>query len=275
MAKRAQPQIAPDLIDKGLPTGIFSASQYSTFKKCGEAYQRRYIKKVASATNGSMFRGTLVHAGAEAAHVHMIENKAIPALEQMKAVISDEFDRESKDVDWGEEKSGEVKDAALSSYTLYHRTALPTINPVAAEKHFAAKVGIVPVQGYIDMIDFVRGPTLAGVEDPGTMVVMDMKTSTTSWSQSKLDKDPQFTLYSVVEHTPFVRVENLVQLKAGPKLVRLSASKDAATRRALIEDMEESVDLIKKGIFPKAPIDSWACTEDWCPYWKECRGRKW
>lgn len=250
-----------------LPTGVFSISQYNLFKKCGEAYKRRYVDKIKSPGSPDSFKGTLVHKGAEKTHLSIINNKTIPSLEEIKAVMSDEYDRNTE-----LELTPNIKDDALRLYALYHRNVVPRLNPIAAEKHFNVMLeGEIPIQGYIDLLEEKK----ENEDDPGYIVVVDIKTSGASWSQKDLDKDPQFTLYSLVERTPFVRVENLVQLKTGPKLTTLKATRKIEDQKILIEDLFETVDLIKKGIFPKAAIESWGCNAQWCAYWSDCRGKAW
>jgi RecB family exonuclease len=139
------------------------------------------------------------------------------------------------------------------------------------EALFLKKVGVVPVVGYIDLIEKV-GPEIPSESAPFRRVVVDTKTGKQAWSQDDLDRDPQFTLYSLVTGIPDVRVDSLAFLKAGPSYSFKTGSRNAHSQRVLVEDYEETVDLIKRGIFPKAPIDSWACAEKWCPHWNRCRG---
>jgi hypothetical protein len=102
---------------------------------------------------------------------------------------------------------------------------------------------------------------------------VDLKTSSSKWTAADVEKDTQLTLYSIVYSTPFVRIDNLVPLKAGPAFHRLEARRDLQAKKILIEDLEETTDLIKAGVFPKTQIDSWACSQKWCGYWSLCRGK--
>lgn len=274
--------VVPDAMkDPGLPTGVFSYSQYSTYKKCGEFYRRQYIEGHKLPMNPAMLQGILVHVGAEEAHLTLIATRNPPSLEIVQAVIKAKFDTESKNVaDWGKDTPEDVLANALKLYEVYHHHGLPKIRPLWAEKPFAMMIGTVPMQGYIDLVDQVAGPMepLEEGKDPPTTtpmltLVADMKTSAQSWSQADADKDPQFTLYSIVENVDTIRVDNLVSVKAGPKLVQLTAKRDAHAKAVFIQDLEETVDLVKRRIFPKTAIDNWACTEKWCGYWTLCRGR--
>ena len=271
--KRSLPVLPDDFIDSKLPRGTFSHSQYSTWKKCGKAYEFKYVLGVDTPPSLNMFRGTAVHAGAEASHLHMIEHKTVPGLEEMRSKVSDAFDDGKDQVqNWEDTSPGALKDDALRLYTKYHQDNLPQLRPVAAEEGFAVKVGAVPVTGYIDLVERRGGFGPSADNDPLTIV--DLKTSSAKWSASEVALDTQLTLYSLVKRTPLVRIDNLVTLKAGPAFHRFESTRDGVQQRVLQDDLEETADFIRQGVFPKTTIDSWACTEKWCGYWSRCRGRK-
>jgi len=280
--RKKQYAVVPDSMrDPGLPTGVFSYSQYSTYKKCGEFYRRQYVEGHKLPQNPAMLQGILVHVGAEEAHLTVIATGRPPELKTVFEVMDAKFQLEAPNVaEWGEDKPEALLARAKSIYEVYHTQGLPKIRPLWAEKPFAMMIGTVPMQGYIDLVDKMLAPTAPleeGKEIPETQamltVVVDMKTSTASWSQNDIDKDPQFTLYSIVENVDTVRVDNLVSVKAGPKLVQLMAKRDARAKAVFIQDLEETADLVKRRIFPKTSIDNWACTEKWCGYYKLCRGK--
>lgn len=270
---RKLPIIPDGFKDPGLPSGTFSHSQYSKFKTCAKAYEFSYVQGIKLPPAVAMFRGTVVHAGAEAAHDFMIENKALPALEAMRSAVSDRFDKGKEEVqDWDSEQPGAVKDVSLKLYEKYHVENLPKLRPLAAEEGFVARVGTVPMTGYIDLVEQSSGFGAPSPADP--LVIADLKTSNSKWSAGDVEKDTQLTLYSIVRKANLVRIDNLVPLKNGPAFHRLESSRNSRDQRVFIEDLEETVDLVKRGIFPKTTIDSWACTEKWCGYWGQCRGRK-
>lgn len=271
--KKSLPLFPDNFVDPKLPKGTFSHSQYSHWRKCGKSYEFRYVQGLEAPASANMFRGTAVHAGAEAAHRHMIEHKTLPALEDMRSKVSDAFDAGQEQVaDWDGEKPGTVKDLAIKLYEKYHTENLPQLRPVAAEEGFAVKVGTVPMTGYIDLVERSAGFGKPTDEDP--LVIADLKTSSSKWSAMEVEKDTQLTLYSIVKKTPLVRIDNLVTLKSGPAFHRFESKRDASRQRVLQEDLEETAEFIRQGVFPKTAIDSWACSSKWCAYWQQCRGRK-
>jgi len=271
--KKSLPVFPPDFADPKLPKGTFSHSQYSKWKTCAKSYEFRYVQGLDTPASVNMFRGTAVHAGAEAAHLHMIEHKAVPALEEMRAKVSDAFEAGKAQIqDWEGEQPGAVKDLSLKLYEKYHVENLPKLRPVAAEEGFAVKVGTVPVTGYIDLVERHSGFGQPSDNDP--LLVADLKTSSAKWSAGDVEKDTQLTLYSIVKTTPFVRIDNLVTLKSGPAFHRFESNRSTDQQRVFQEDFEETAEFVRRGVFPKAPIDSWACSSKWCGYWSMCRGRK-
>jgi hypothetical protein len=277
----------PDFTDPRLPKGRFSHSQYSKYKNCARAYEFRYVQGLRGAAHGMMFKGLRIHQGAEFALNAKIRDRAfvltdpadiqrhaVSALREAEALVADAFDEKKDEVtDWGEDATaGRAKDSTLQAYQAFHLGAVPKADPIAVEKAFATWVGNVPMIGYIDLIDRVK--MFDDKDDPGVEVVADLKYSGASWSQADIDKDPQFTLYALVEKNAAVRVDNLVSLKKGPVFKQLTSVRTDHDKRILTEDIEETVDLIGRGIFPKTSIDSWACSERWCDYWGQCRGKK-
>ncbi len=278
MANNRRPQLVPpEKLDPKLPKGTFSYSQYGLYQRCPKAYEFAYIKNLKLPPAGPQYKGIVIHRGVEEAHRAVILNGAVPKLAQSQAVVADAFEEGKEEVaSWDDDiNEGRAKDAAIRGYTAYHLSALPKVNPVAAEQPFVFYLDSMPVTGYIDLIDRkVERIEGTDVDDPGTLIVADLKVSKASWSQADLDKDPQFTLYSRVTGITTVRVDNLVQLKNGPEFKQKTAKRDGRTHLILLEHMAETAALIKAGVFPKTSIDHWSCSENFCGYWKLCRGRK-
>lgn len=271
--KKSLPVFPPDFADPKLPKGTFSHSQYSKWKTCAKAYEFRYVQGLDTPASVNMFRGTAVHAGAEAAHEFKIGHKLVPVLEAMQEEVANAFEKGKDEVqDWEGEQQGAVKDSAIRLYAKYHHENLPKLRPVAAEEGFAVRIGTVPLTGFIDLVEQTAGFGTPKADDPVTIV--DLKTSSAKWSASDVEKDTQLTLYSMIRRTPLVRIDNLVALKGGPAFHRLESTRSVDQQRVFLEDLEETAEFVRRGVFPKAPIDSWACSEKWCGYWGMCRGRK-
>jgi hypothetical protein len=261
-------------LDEALPQGYFSSSQYNCYKKCGHQYELSYCKKLKLPPSAAMFKGQALHLGAETVLRFVKENGKIPPIELGKEAIVRLFSKSAEqEVVWDEEETeGKAKDDTIAAYYSYYMSLLPNLHPLEIEQCFIKRIGVVPTVGYIDLIDQVPcGKTFQG---PLRNVICDLKYTKQTWSQDKLDKDPQFTLYSIATGIPFVRVDNIVRKAKGLEVSQKEAIKKPQEQKILVEDYEETVALIKKGVFPKAPIDSWQCSSDWCGYWNRCRGKE-
>lgn len=269
----------PDFLDPGLPKGVLSPSQFGMYKNCPRQYEYAYVKGLRRPPGISMLKGTAIHKGAEVVHRHTINTGERMSMEAAIQEVSDEFDNGLENVEKDPEVNvGEVKDRTLSNFRVYYVQAVPLIRPVAAEKTFATKIGTVPIRGVIDLIDRVPGEVVLGVDDPDNPplveVVSDLKTTTKKWADQKVDFSVQMTIYSLVEHTPRVRIDLLVDQKSGTKYLPIRSTRSNREKQVIVEDIEEMASLVKKGIFPRCLPDSWVCTPRFCGYYAECRGPK-
>jgi hypothetical protein len=266
----------PGFSDPKLPKGVFSYSQYNAYKLCGEAYRRKYLEK--KPWNGNVFtvRGKAIHSGIEHALREKMANRAVTLEEGLDAVRKD-YDESSLQVeDWGETNPKELKGKVEELYKVWHRLALPVLNPRGVEVGFAAKVGDVPMTGYIDLITEDPAINVAGavkhVDMPTKFVIHDTKTSEKSWSEDQVLKNPQLTLYSMVSGSPYVAIDLLLLVKQ-PTFKIMTATRGRQEAAVLTEDINDVAAAIKRGDFPKTQIDNWACGPR-CQYWSECRGKK-
>lgn len=273
--------VPADFRDPKLPRGVFSYSQYTAFKICAQAYAYNYVHGVVKPSYASTVRGNSVHKGLEFAIRVFLKEGRWPSILEVREAVSKEFEERSQEVEnWGEFKPDKVKDEALKLYDVLHNQMLPKIKPLAAEKGFAVKFGGVPVVGWIDLIDEVPSIQVPGMAKeaqalaPTMKVTVDLKTVEKKWSDNDLHKNPQLTLYSFVEGTPLVRVDQLIMYKKGFEYVPANSTRTKEDADVLAEDMNEVVDLVHKGIFPKCQIDNWACNVQHCSFWTMCRGKK-
>lgn len=267
--------------DPKLPKGLFSHSQYMSWKICGKAYEFKYVLGISTPNYPTTSRGSAVHKGIEKALERKLEKKPLMPLEEAVAVVSDEFERHAEGVlDWGEMNIGKMKDESIALYKAFHEAALPRINPVAIEKGFAKKFGDVPLVGWIDLIDEQPAMEIPGLDAeamelaPKKRITVDFKTSASKWSEKDVRLDTQLTLYSEVEGTPHVRVDQLIPYKKGAQYVRGCGERTPLDVQILEEDMNGVADFVRRGIFPMTTIDNWACNKEHCSFYELCRGRQ-
>ena len=268
----------PDgFLDDDLPKGALSPSSFNMYRRCSMQYNYAYVLGLRKPPNIGMFKGTLVHKGAETVHKHTIEHKSLISVDDALSTISDSFDEGKDDVeDWEGIAPGVIKDAALKGFRVYYAQAVPKINPLAAEKSFAIKIGGVPVRGFIDLIDSVPGEYSLGDDPeqppPLVEVVADLKNTKKVWAQQKIDYEPQLTFYAIAEDTENVRADFLLDQKSGTKYLPKRALRTVNEKRILTEDVMLVADLIKQGIFSRCDPTGWNCTPRFCGYYDMCRG---
>lgn len=267
-------------LDPKLPKGFFSNSQYNSWLICGKAYEFKYVQQISTPDYASTSRGNAVHAGVEYVLKAKMAGSAF-TVDEGKEVVSRTFEEKAKGVlDWGGEEPGKVKDLSIQLFNAYAIYALPKINPVAIEKGFAKRVGDVPMVGWIDLLDEQPAIPVAGMapEDvalaPKRIVTADLKTGKAKWSEKEVALDPQLTLYSHIEGTPDVRIDQLIAHKKAPTFIQAESTRTPKDAEVLIEHVNEVAEFVKKGVFPKTTIDNWACNKDHCSFYHLCRGKK-
>lgn len=271
-----------DLYSEALPRGYLSVSQVMQYTKCGEAYRRRYVLEQTIPSNSFMVQGRGVHKAAEHLHLSMIGGNPISS-EAMTQVYSDLHDHEMEGAEIKDEGAeadpGHIKDIGILLTRKYHRIALgngadsktglalPAVKPVAAEQVFRVRVkpensDPIPFVGVIDLVE----------EDS----ISDLKTKKKAASQNEADNSLQLSLYAHVTGKPTVRLDQLVKPSKtmGARFIRTVSSRTDQEVQHALDVVAEVAQDIATGRFRRTNPENWWCTEKWCPYWKDCRGRK-
>ena len=271
-------------LDEKLPSKAFSYSQYTAYKICARAYEYKYIEKAEMPNYAPLVRGVAVHAGIE----HMLRKKMageVGSLEEALAVAEDRFEEAAQTViDWGPDEDDsptdpeKIKNQVRDMIRVFAQEGYSKINPIGIEEGFAKLVGGVPMIGFIDLIDLQPAIDITGMSAkdailvPKKTVIVDFKTTTKVWGKTQLRKNPQLTLYCDVKGTPHARVDLLVNTKK-VKFVQAETERTPTDIAVLTEDLQETTDLIKKGVFAKCAVDSWCCDPKHCSWWDKCRGK--
>jgi hypothetical protein len=235
------------------------------YRRCARQYEYRYIKNIKQPPGIAMTQGSAIHKGAEVTHRHTIEHGVPLPLEQATASVADTFENMSQMIeDWGEDFPGPIKDRTVQHFRTYYVSATPLIKPKAVEYAFASKVGTVPMVGFIDLID----------EANDVEVVSDLKFTGKKWIEQKLRHETQLTLYAHITGISRVRIDFLLDYKAGAKYVPIRSERTPDDAKLLEEDIQATVEYIKRGVFPRCDPTEWVCSERFCGYYQKCRGPK-
>jgi hypothetical protein len=290
------PDLEPDLIDM-LPRGYLSPSQVAMFLKCPHSWELAYVHGKPKKTVARMFQGIFVHNAVETVLRERLVQGKLPPMDAAFAAFSDSFDKSKNLIeDWEDESEGAVKDTGIKCTKAYYTEAAVDAHPIAVEKTFSVVIKSsdgkvrLPILGRIDSIqvqahseqeymDIREKVAAAGDEASVTKPkrVHDLKVTTDKWSQSDLDNDLQFAIYSGVEHVPDVQVDQIVKGRAKEprpryeKLTTVMSSRQVDHAVKVVEGVAKSIGL---GHFPMTDPGNWWCSGKWCSMWAHCRGKQ-
>jgi len=284
-----------------LPKKYMSYSQVSMYLRCPRQFYFRYVCDEKRPPGSAMSLGTGTHAAVEMTHHHLVDH-AVPApTEDLLDHFSDSFEAAIEDVEaetWEKDgvTPGSLKDMGARLVRLYNTQWAPSVRPQVLdvngkevrgiEKKFEVDVAGVPMLGFIDLIDTNDASLTTsdaeravlqqqGTDVPEAMrtVVSDFKTRAKSASQTDLDNDMQLTLYSFAMKIPAVRLDLLLKQKV-PKFRRVSSSRQTADHLWLKEVVHGVATAVTAGVFPPCDPLAWVCSERWCGFYADCRGKK-
>lgn len=253
-----------DLGDSG---DYLSASRITKYQTCPEAFRRTYVEGKRSPPNARMAEGKTVHSLVELALNIKKSEGRMPTSEEVLDHTDTLFGAAFGDV---EDLSSSAKDKWRTSsqklYGLWHKELGPSIVPLEIEKRIELPIAGVKVVGFIDLIDGAHG----------CESVVDLKIA----KRGKTDRDAknslQLGIYSYATQIYDVGFDSLVRDPDKPKdpVVKLARASLTPGDHSWVEEVVSSTaDAVAAGVYPKASLDSWLCSERWCGHWDECRGK--
>lgn len=244
-----------------------SYSSISMFLDCPEAWRRKYIAKEPTKSSPALVFGSAFHNTIETA---VAEGKS-DLLSIWKAKWPAAL--EGQDVYWGADNPEQHFNEGVR--LLSNKTIQEEISKIKPgkdeygpqiERRVELQVpGVpVPVIGYIDII----------LED-GTPA--DLKTSKTSWSDSKASDSLQSLFYLAALNQAGVKInwkfKHLIFVKTKePKFQTLEHAHKPGELFFLFEVVKQVWNAIEKETFPLNP-GSWKCSPAYCDFFANCRGK--
>ena len=252
-----------------------SPSQVSTYTKCGEQYRRRYIENDIIRPSISLSKGRSVHKGSEynfkqkiASHLDLKRDEIVDY-----AVSNFESEKEKEGLLFTlEERSrgetivvGETKDSVADLTGLYAREVAPKYQPAGVEEEVYTDLpsSSHDLKGYIDLRTVDRK-------------ILDLKTSTKSWNQARVDTDFSFTFYSMNYRAKYgedpdeVIVENLVDSGKTLKSLEFVTHRGDADYEPAINRLNRVLSGINAGVYAPANDGAWWCDPRYCGYHSTC-----
>jgi len=235
-------------------------STLSMALRCGEQFRRRYLQEEIIPPSIAAARGTGLHKANEVNLRQKVRTKVDLPASDLRDAARDSYTRSLRNgvflpkADHGAKASlvNEGLNQCLALTDLYRREVAPEIVPIEVEREFIIDIGLVHKR------------------------VDDLKTSTRSWADGKINSEIQPVFYSMAhEHEfktrPEFRYHILIALKKEPKRQVQARVCTDADYRALIARLEMFLKMLKAGVFLPAEIGSWVCSPKWCGYWTTCR----
>jgi hypothetical protein len=173
-----------------------SASSIRMLATCPEQFRRVYLKGERQRPGAALVWGSADHYAHEQNFSQKIESHTDISSDDVKLAFAEGFDRKVADeggedeVDWGDDKVGELKDRGVKLAAAYHEQVSPRVQPTAVEKSVSLDLPglIVPVIGRTD------------VETAG--YVIEGKTSSSRKSKPEPQWRLQGTLYQLATGLP-------------------------------------------------------------------------
>lgn len=240
------------------------------FLRCPAQYEFRYMKGIKIPPVGAIIQGKAYH---EAIGIDLLYKKTqgnLLAESQVADAFSTSFDiqlrlkvsndEEDKwefdDIDWRDDDPGKVKDQGIILARLYHNKIAQSIEPLEVEERKQTDIAGIPFVFIADVVEEKR--------------IIDHKVKGRRFSEDELKKDLQATAYSLIYNRP---LEFHQALKLKQPVIDIAQTSRTDSDYQFFKDLVLRVkQAIDTGIFYPNPT-GWACSEQWCGYYKLCRGK--
>jgi len=245
-----------------------SFTQLNMFLRCPRQYEFRYIQGLKKPPSGAMIQSKTWHQTLEKNYKQKINSNIDIPLKDMKEYYATQYDEAiySEEIAFEEDENpAKLKDQGIIIVETHHKIIAPKVQPVNVEEEFLISLGEefpFDLKGIWDLI-----------ESDDTIV--DNKAYKRTPGQEEIDKNLQFTLYSLgyrasrkkIEKN--LRMDGIIKTKQ-PKAVQIKTSRTNEDCRWLLNLIEKVAEAIKSGIFYPNPT-GFLCNPKFCGYWEKCR----
>ena len=249
-----------------LPKSHLSHSQINMFLRCPKQYEFRYLEGLVMPPSGNLILGGAGHKALEHNYSQKIDSKKDLNETEVTEYFANEFEERAKEeVDWQDNKPGDLKDGGVRVLKEYQKTTAPLIQPRVVEQEFNIEFENTDytLKGFIDLITIVNE-------------IVDHKIS--GRKPSNID-DKQLTIYRIAYKElngqvppKSVRFDYLVTKKT-PEIVPFRIDITDEDEDEVLELIGDVSRAIKSGIFYRR-TEGWMCNPKYCGYYYECRPHK-
>lgn len=249
-----------------------SYSRFSSWLRCPRLHKYRYIDQAAEErVSATMLLGTAFHEAAEL---------LFRGLKQGEAPLTDEvfaaFDRALVDSIEFQQQAGCPVDFGKSTREELHNKGHEMLGTFLAE--VPRDIHVLDVERAFE-VELEPGRLIEGVldlvlEQSGSVLVVDLKTSATAFGEDKLRFDLQPTVYLHGARGLYGMPADfeywVVTRTKSPRLIRYPVVRDQSDHAELIEAVREVEAATALGVFPRRR--DWQCQG--CEYADRCAGER-
>lgn len=216
--------------------------------------------------SGAQCQGRAWHSALEHNYIQKVRSRVDLPLDEVTDFYAGALEEELSDAD--RRFDGELLDQGVKLVRVHHEEVAPKVKPALVEQEFRVSLGESFPYDLLGIIDLVERDR----------TIVDNKSYKRSPNQADLDKDIQFTAYSLgyrLEHGGFesgLRMDAVVKNKK-PKVVQLKTYRSNDECRWFLDLVENVVAAIQSGLFFPNP-NGWHCSPTQCGYWSDCKARR-
>lgn len=248
----------------------YHQSEIQTYLKCGKAWDFRYIQKIVIPPRAALTVGKTVDKTVNVNLTQKVKSGIdLPKLDLLD-IAATEFEKESKNTDWGEDDPGQQKDATIEIVTLHSDKVSPIIQPATVQEEFFIETDA----GY-DI-----GGTLDYTDKSG--LIGDTKTSSRQRASSYTTfRSFQPAIYDFAygalrgEKSKGFRFDVITKPSKtkSSEYLPISGTVTEDDHSWLFSAINNVDKAIRAGVALPAPEGAWWCSKDWCGYWHMCKGK--
>ena len=242
-----------------------SYSSISHYLNCGKSWEFKYQQDLPEKKSSSLIFGSAIH-GAIRQHIQ--------GGSDLRQAWRESWSKElalTPVIDWGSDNQTELFNYGIKVFSDEDiLTTIQGLKPLILDGSPCMELKIelnvpgvpVPVIGYIDLIQ-------------ANNVAVDFKTSRTSWTQERADKELQAAFYLAALNQMGMaqlpaQFEYIVFVKnKAPKIQRFTTERKASDIFRLFNLVGEVYRAINQQVFLPNPT-AWSCSEKYCSFWNEC-----
>ena len=244
-----------------------SFSGISTYLKCGKQYWFSYVQGIKAPPGIAMIEGSAHHKAVEKNNNHKRQKGKDLKPGILTDVFMEDFRQRTgkggKALDWEGQDEDVIFSRAKELHNQYIKTIAPRINPEGVEEDFEIPVKLDSGKEFI-----LRGT----IDLTVPWGVWDYKTLAKAKSQFEVDSSLQLSYYAMAAQKRKVGFIQFLK-KANPEVGLVSSSRTRQDFQWAIQVAKEVVESVRRGAFPLTDPKNWWCSEKWCGYWSQCRGK--